>query len=114
MNVIIHNPNHADYWTDVKNRAAVRKAIKIVLSDHANLHTSSIFERYVCDCLDIVNIAATRCGIIGNADIYLSFRAECSSMLALPELIELVDGEIVQFKDDAVSDALSEHYQSGY
>lgn len=101
------NANDKDYWQNVRRKVRERKALEYVREKIEIMPVSSVFEQYVEDCLDRIQIAARQAKM--SPEDYSKFKRKCSALLKLPELLEN-EHDIRRYSQEAMSDAMRELY----
>lgn len=106
----IQNPNHPQYWIDVKERALYRRTLTKTKSELQHIKPSLIYEVWVCDIMGIIMSNARVTALILCPEMFALYMQTLSDEFGLPEIITYSEQDFADFASEARDEARSDLY----
>ena len=108
------NKSLSEYWADVKQKAALRKALTEVAERFSKIRTGMIYEAYVSDVRNMLDVVARHTGIAASAAATKqAFYDHCVNMLDIGELANSraeIEREAAEARREAAKELYGDEY----
>lgn len=107
---ITQNPNHPQYWIEVKERALYRRTLTKTKLDLQHIKPGLIYEVWVCEIMGVIMSNARETALIQYPEMFALYMQTLSDELGLPEIITQSEQSLTNFASEARDQARSDLY----
>ena len=97
------NPNHAEYWENIKRRTSTRNANTLIAERLKSMRHSSVYEQFVLDQLEVVLCAATETGVAKHQEDLTALRSDWAERLGEPSIAKSNYCDLACLSQEAVA-----------